>query len=57
MCTCKECGKKYKVDLIVPDSLWEKIKPKNGGLLCGSCIMEKIEYLSGYDAYKLEKIK
>ena len=53
MCTCQECGKQYKVDLIVPDKIWEKIKPidkpRGGGLLCGSCIMKKIEKKDNYE--------
>ena len=53
-CKCQRCKKQYKVDLIIPDKLWEKIKPKGkpkgAGRLCGSCIMEKIEGLNEYDA-------
>jgi len=52
-CKCQECGKQYKVDIIVPDEIWEKIKPKNKpegvGLLCGKCIMLKIEEMNKYD--------
>ena len=51
-CTCQKCGNKYKVDLIIPDVIWEKIKPKGkaigAGLLCGKCIMTKIENLNEY---------
>ncbi len=47
MCTCQECGRKYKVDVMVDDSLWKEIKPKNktpgAGLLCGLCILKKIK--------------
>jgi len=46
-CICQECGKTYQVDLIFPDHIWEKIKPKGkgkgAGLLCGSCMLAKIE--------------
>ena len=60
MCTCQECGKKYSVDLLVPDNLWEKIKPKGkpagAGLLCGECIMRKIENISSYTAYEIKAI-
>lgn len=42
----------YRVDLIVPDDVWERIKPpgkpEGAGLLCGSCIMEKIEAFGKY---------
>ena len=37
-CTCQRCGKQYKVDLIVPNELWEQIKPEEkpvgAGMLC-----------------------
>ncbi|MDY6796972.1 MAG: hypothetical protein SWK76_17070 [Actinomycetota bacterium] len=53
-CTCQECGKRYKVDFIVDDDLWERIKPdgkeQGAGLLCGSCILRKIEALDEYSA-------
>ena len=51
-CICQQCGKNYRVDLIVPDSLWQKIKPdgkpEGAGLLCGACIMDKIELFGKY---------
>jgi len=57
MCKCQECGNKYKIDLNIPNELWEKIKPKNkpigAGLLCGSCIMKKLEDILDYDAFEL----
>jgi len=60
MCTCQNCGCKYKVDILVPDDLWEKIKPKGkeegAGLLCGVCIAQKIEKINEYAAYKIEKV-
>jgi glycyl-tRNA synthetase (class II) len=59
MCTCQKCGRKYAVDLIVPDALWEKIKPegkpKGGGMLCGPCITEAIEVMGEYAAYQVKK--
>ena len=58
-CKCQECGRLYKVDIIVPDSIWEIIKPKEkrngGGLLCGICIIKKLEELSGHDYWFLSK--
>jgi hypothetical protein len=52
-CTCQGCGRKFKVDLIIPDKLWKKIKPidkpKGGGLLCGACIMTRLESLNKYN--------
>lgn len=57
MCTCQSCGDKYKIDLIIPDDLWEKIqpkeKPKGAGLLCGSCIMIRLECILEYSAFDL----
>lgn len=50
-CLCQGCGKRYKVDLMIPDEVWEKIYPnKNGGgMLCGVCIMKKIENLDDFE--------
>jgi len=51
-CVCQECGREFKVDLNIPNRIWEKIKPagkdKGAGLLCGSCIMNKIESFGEY---------
>lgn len=47
-CKCQECGNQYKVDLIIPDEIWKLIKPmveRDSGLLCGRCIMDRIERL------------
>ena len=56
-CKCQECGRQYKVDLLIPNDLWEKIKPagkpEGAGLLCGSCIMDRIEDLGEYNFYVL----
>ena len=53
-CICQECNQEYKVDFIVNDELWEQIKPdgkeQGAGLLCGSCIMKRIEELDEYNA-------
>ena len=58
-CLCQKCGYLFEVDVNVPDDLWEKIKPKGklegAGLLCGSCIMNQIEYF-GYSAWKLVEV-
>ena len=52
-CKCQGCGDQYNYDLIVPDDLWEIIKPPNkpegAGLLCGICIAKRLESLSGSD--------
>jgi hypothetical protein len=58
-CKCQECGKQYKVDIVVPDELWERIKPigkpEGGGMLCGSCIMSRVEAFDNYGAWVLTK--
>jgi len=63
-CKCHECGKQYKIDLIIPDELWEQIKPNGkllgASLLCSLCIMEKLEKMDKYDYWyitKLTKVK
>ena len=59
-CTCQGCGKIYKVDIIVPDELWKLIKPKDksdeGGLLCGMCIIDRIEAFNKFGAYELRPL-
>lgn len=58
-CKCQQCGKQYKVDIMVPNEIWEQIKPKNkpvgGGLLCGECITGALEK-AGYSAWRLIEI-
>lgn len=55
-CKCQNCGKFYKIDLIIPDKLWETIKPKGkkgAGLLCGKCIIKFLESTGEYRALQL----
>lgn len=51
-CKCQHCGRYYCVDLIVPDHIWERIKPpgkpEGAGLMCGVCIINKIEDFGEY---------
>lgn len=58
-CICQKCGNKYKIDLLVDNIIWEKIKPKNkpkgSGLLCGSCIIKKLEIILDYSVFELNK--
>ncbi len=58
-CKCQECGRQFKIDINIPDNLWEKIKPegkpKGSGLLCGSCIIKKLEEILDYDYFCLIK--
>ena len=60
-CKCQNCNRQYMVDLLVPDKIWEKIrpldKPPEAGLLCGSCIMSRMEsYFKKYMAFKITDI-
>ncbi|MFH1984793.1 MAG: hypothetical protein ABIL58_23375 [Pseudomonadota bacterium] len=58
-CTCQRCGKKYSVDLLVPDDVWERIKPagkpEGAGLLCGLCIAAALESHGG--CYLVTRVK
>lgn len=59
-CVCQECNKEYTIDLLIEDNLWEQIKPigknKGQGLLCGACIMKKLEDIYGFHAFELHQI-
>lgn len=41
---CQNCEREIKIDTLVDNDVWEKISPsKNeGGILCASCIAERI---------------
>lgn len=58
-CRCQECGWHYKVDVMVPDHIWRRIKPdgkpEGAGLLCGECIMRSIERLGKFACYELRQ--
>jgi len=55
-CKCHGCGRIYKVDLLISDELWYLITyPDRPEMLCGMCIMERIEEIGKFDYYKLEK--
>ena len=44
---CQECKKFYKLDISVPDFLWDQItKTSNYEHLCGRCIVSKLEDLA-----------
>lgn len=59
-CSCQGCGQMYKMDVLVPDEIWERIKPigaaKGGGLLCGKCIISAMEKL-GYSTWAMSKVE
>src|SRR5690606_5087691 len=56
-CICQNCGRGFKMDRLVPDNIWERIKPagkaKGAGLLCPSCIVVAVEKLLGYSYFWL----
>jgi len=59
-CVCQGCKAMYKVDVVIPDDLWEKIKPKGAigsGLLCGACMFKKIDLLGEFSAFHLSPIE
>lgn len=57
---CQGCWNTFKLDLLIPDELWEQIKPegklKGAGLLCPTCIVRKIENIYNYAAMKADFI-
>lgn len=59
-CKCQGCGNLYYIDIGVPDKVWEQIKPKGkpkgAGLLCGVCIITKLEAKKKHDAFELKEI-
>jgi hypothetical protein len=46
-CICQICGNLYTDDFIVCNEVWEEIKPNGkpvgGGLMCGSCMLNRIK--------------
>jgi hypothetical protein len=57
-CTCHGCGVRYKVDFLVPDGLWCAIGMTGpGGLLCGRCIVGKIEALGEFAAFTVRPVE
>lgn len=51
-CACEKCGKRFQVDINVPDDLWARISD-GYNLLCGPCITAAIEMISSFDYYDL----
>lgn len=51
-CKCQGCGCEYKVDLLLPDSLWFMIN-RGKILLCGGCIIKNIEKLGRHGALEV----
>lgn len=58
-CICHSCGDPYEVDVLVPDPVWRDVyraANDGSGLLCGSCIMQRIEALHGEEASSIRGI-
>jgi hypothetical protein len=57
---CSQCKELYTVDLFVPVDVWERIRPERsidgGGLLCGSCIMKRMEAVHGFETWKIARV-
>ena len=55
---CQGCGRVYRLDLILSNSLWERIKPpkkpEGAGLLCAECIVARLEALFGFCVFAVE---
>ena len=60
-CTCQSCGMTYRIDLNVPDELWEQIKPPgkstDAGRLCGMCIMKRIEEIGEFGVLNADEAR
>lgn len=46
--TCQNCGNDFSLHIMVQNHIWERIKPREGGMLCGSCIFYKLQALDTY---------
>lgn len=56
-CLCQSCGRRYRVDVMLADELWKRIQyPDWLNLLCGICIMERIEQFREFDYYDLKAL-
>lgn len=51
-CRCGGCGRRYRVDVQVPDALWPKIAGSTE-LLCPRCIAEGLEAQGEFAAFRL----
>lgn len=53
-CTCHDCHQRYRVDVILPDELWQRIGiVAPGALLCGPCVLARVESLGEFAAFAL----
>lgn len=56
MAVCQNCGSAYDFDVIVPNKIWTEISPRKseGGLLCPSCICEKLKNIGWSAGFMLD---
>lgn len=56
-CLCQGCHRRYKVDIMLPDTLWQQIRgPEKPNLLCGICITSMLELEDKFAAFDLTPI-
>lgn len=55
-CLCFMCRSRYKVDVMVPDDLWMRLGFTSADLVCGECIVDGIERLGEFGAFRLEPV-
>lgn len=54
-CICQECGGRYKVDVLVSNDLWARLGYDHEDMVCGECIVDGIERLGEFGAFRLER--
>lgn len=61
-CLCSGCGKRYKVDLMLPDDTWKAIEtlyPNHWVVadvhLCPMCIATRLERLGRFDSFTMTR--
>lgn len=56
-CRCQVCSRMFRVDVLVSDELWGRIRPDGraggGGLLCGACIIARLDEALSFSAFEL----
>lgn len=50
---CGVCGRRYKLDIMLPNQMWQKINPEGHEFICGRCILRRIEASGRCGAYTL----
>lgn len=55
-CLCGRCGRRYRVDVLVPDALWSSIA-SGTTLLCPRCIADGLEVRGEFAAFRLVEVE